>query len=324
MDPKKDFKLVRKYEGEQPSNYFYGVDVTNHKAVEKEYNRLKKRHTFITMMVIVLIGVLGLIFFDFYRVNSVGGKPIFAVSKKVENGRLFSGIGYKVLYCDSGERYVGSNLYYDCSGVTVDSFNTFIKSVLLDYAEENGNLDRNNLKSFEVIDAVFDEELEDSKDYFITVSFTCNSGDNCFKTGKEYYSTDKASLYVSLNVYNEVVGIKTFKETGSVYDNLVLDYTEKVKQYLITNNKFDEEHVRSFSINLMENHGKYTFRGNTYADSYLIQINYLCSDEGNLCVMPEDDVDIDGDYANFSFLQSMFLDENGEVQLIGAKEYLNL
>ena len=32
----------KKDEG-QPSNYFYGVDVTNRKAVEKEYARLKKR-----------------------------------------------------------------------------------------------------------------------------------------------------------------------------------------------------------------------------------------------------------------------------------------
>ena len=50
----------KKDEG-QPSNYFYGVDVTNRKAVEQEYQRLKRKHYVITVIALAVIAFLGFI-----------------------------------------------------------------------------------------------------------------------------------------------------------------------------------------------------------------------------------------------------------------------
>ncbi len=75
---------------------------------------------------------------------------------------------------------------------------------------------------------------------------------------------------------------------------------------------------------MVENHGKFKFRGTVYAESYLIQVDYLCHDGDNNCVTPVDKEDTEGDYANLSFLASVFMDAEGNILLIGPKQYLDL
>ena len=56
----------------------------------------------------------------------------------------------------------------------------------------------------------------------------------------------------------------------------------------------------------------------------MVEINYMCLDNGNECVHAVDKKDYEGDYSNLIFFASMFVDENGDVKLIGPREYLDL
>ena len=69
-----------------------------------EERRRNNIHRLVTLVAIIAIAALGTVFFDFVRVNYMGGKPIFAKHTRVKNGTLFEGIGYNVLYCNNGER----------------------------------------------------------------------------------------------------------------------------------------------------------------------------------------------------------------------------
>ena len=97
---------INKKPMETPENKFYGIDVNNKEAVEKEFKRLKNRHRLVTIVVIITLLVLGFFVYDFIRVTELGGRPIFVISEKVEDGTKFKGIGYEVLYCNNGDRYV--------------------------------------------------------------------------------------------------------------------------------------------------------------------------------------------------------------------------
>ena len=68
----------------------------------------------------------------------------------------------------------------------------------------------------------------------------------------------------------------------------------------------------------------YKFRNNTYSDSYLVKIRYMCVDNGNTCVHPLDDTDMEGDFTNLMFYGSMFVNSEGKVLLFGPKEYFDL
>ena len=121
------------------TNMYYGVDLNDKKAVEREFRRRNNIHRLVTLIAIIVMIGLGVVFFDFYRVNFMGGRPLFATYTRVKNGTLFNGLGYSVLYCNNGERHVGAVLYTDCESVDPDS-NTF-KEVLArsikSFAEEN-------------------------------------------------------------------------------------------------------------------------------------------------------------------------------------------
>ncbi len=319
-------KIIDKKPMETPENIFYGVDVNNKASVEKEFLRLKKQHRKITLAVVVILVILSVFVFDFCRVNYFEAKPIFAIEKSVENGTLFSGIGYKVLYCKSGEKYVGSVLYKTCTEETKIDFTNFVYEKLVDYARENKMLDEEKLDEFNVVSYIVDgDNDEGGSDYLVNLSYSCkNDSVTCFKTEKEYYDTNNVNLYVKINKYNEVYDIEYFKNTGVYYEYLVQQYTEKLKEYLISNEMLDEDNLRSFSIKLIDNNGKYKFRGTTYADSYLIHVDYLCLDDGNTCVHAIDKKDNEGDFANLTFLASMFLDSEDNIILVGPREYLDL
>lgn len=318
--------IINKKPQEQPKNEFYGIDVNDKQAVQEEYNRLKKRHKMITIVVIIVLIVLGILGFDIYRVTELEGKPILAISKKVDKGTLFSGIGYKVLYCENGERYVGSVLYKTCGDFDENSFTSLIYEKLIDFSIDKKTLDINNLNNLTINNVERDESNDqDGADYYLDISFTCkDDSSKCFKTDKEFNDPLNIDLYIRLNRYNEIYEVLTFKNSGEHYNKLVDDYTLKVKNYMLENEMIVENNVRSFKLSLVSNNGKYKFRGNTYADSYLIEINYSCNDNSNTCVKAFDKKDQEGDYANLQFFASMFLNENNEVLLLGNREYLDL
>ena len=316
----------RKDEG-QPSNYFYGVDVTDKKAVQQEYNRLKRRHTIITIIALGVMAFLGLIVFDFVKVNFFRAKPLFSISKKVENGTLYKGIGYNVLYCKDGERYVGSVLYSSCHGFEEHTFMDTVYEKIIDYGDKNDIIKRNSFEKLELTRALYDGENEDGGwDYYIEANLTCKKGnDRCFYFKKEFYDPTKIGFYVRYDQYNDLQDIFTFKKTGAHIEELKDNYTDKVKNYFKDNGIInDESNVRTFGIEFLDNYGKYKFRGTSYAESYLVEINYLCYDNSNQCVVPQGDIDLDGDYSNYSFMMAMFIDSDDNVALMGPKEYFDL
>lgn len=319
--------IIDKKKSEQSANIFYGVNINDKEAVQQEYARLRQRHRNITILVIIVIALLSIVIFDFYRVTSLGGKPIFAIQKKVENGTLFSGLGYKVLYChNNGERYVGSVLYKNCNEFDERSFSNVLYEKLVNYSADNKTLDRNTLQEFTITNVMYDEDNEEGGgDFIATITFSCNNdSDKCFKTDKEFYDPYNIKLYVSLDKFNEIYQVKTFKTSGAYYEEIKADYMVKIQTYLKANQLLDEENLRNFNINILENHGKYKFRGTTYADTFLVEINYMCKDDSNTCVIPDGDKNLEGDYSNLSFYMSMFLDEENNISLMGPKEYFDL
>lgn len=318
--------IIDKKPQEQQENYFYGVNVNDKEAVQKEFERLQQQHKKVTIVVVVALVILGIIFFDFARVNFIGGKPIFAISSKVENGTLFSGLGYKVLYCDNGERIVGSVLYQTCDEVDEKTFSNVVYKELLDYGYENKILIRDDLKTFTINSVTFDEKnAEGGSDYLVNIKYECKDGTgNCFKTSKEFSDYNNVNLYVAFNKYNEVYNVFHFKSSGVYTEQLTATLVENMKKYMIDNTKLTVDNLRSFTIKLVENHGKYKFRGNEYYDSYLVEVNYMCNDGTNTCVVPFDNQDQEGDFANLSFYTSVFVDVDNNVVLMGPKEYFDL
>lgn len=319
-------RIIDKKPMETPENVFYGVDVNNKVAVEKEFLRLKRKHRNVTIVTIIVLMVLGVILFDFVRVNYFDAKPIFAVEKKVEKGTLFTGLGYNVLYCNNGERYLGSVLYKTCEETNMKEFSNLVYEKAVNYGVNKKIIDKSQLEEFNIVSLTFDENNDKGgSDYLANISYECKNGkDTCFKAKKEFFDTKNVNVYIRIDKYNEVYDIAPFKTTGAYYDSLVQQYTESAKTYLTNNEKIDAENLKSFKISLTENYGKYKFRNNVYADSYLVEINYTCLDNDNTCVKPFDKKDYEGDYSNLVFYASMFVDEQENVKLIGPREYLDL
>jgi hypothetical protein len=315
----------KKDEG-QPSNYFYGVDVTNRKAVEKEYARLKRRHRIITIVALAVIAFLGLIVFDFVKVTYLGTKPLFSIRKKVENGTLYKGIGYNVLYCKSGDRYVGYVLYDSCLEFDEKTFIDSVYEKLVKYGDDKNIIKRDSYESLKITNAIFDEELEDGGwDYFVEADLTCKGNNRCFYFKKEFNDPSKIYFYIRYDQYNDITDVFTFKSTGAHVAEMKENYTPKIKEYFKENGIIeDEENIRDFRIEFSKNYGKYKFRGTSYAEAYLVEINYLCQDNSNTCVKPLDDVDLDGDYSNHMFMMSMFIDGEDNVALMGPMKYFDL
>lgn len=310
---------------ETPQNNFYGVDVNNRAAVEAEFERLKKRHRTVTILVIVALLVLGFFVYDYIRVTELGGKPIFVIEEKIEEGTKFKGIGYEVVYCNSGERYVGPTVFKKCTGSEPTTVSNFVYQKFVDYAIENKMLNKNKLDSLEFNVVEYDgANDEDGGDYYVNLKYTCKNDSSCLKLVKEYESNDNVGLYVRLNKFNEVYEIAYFKAEGKHYDDLVALYTETLKTYLVENSKLELENLRDFKVALEDNYGKYKFRGITYSDSYMVKVTYMCNDNGNTCVHALDDSDMEGDFSNLMFFGSMFVDSEGKVLLFGPKEYFDL
>ncbi len=308
------------------TNYYQGVDLNDKKAVQKEFRKRRAAHTFFTLIMIAMFVGLGIIAFDYYRVLKLGGRPIFATKENVTGGTLYKGIGYQVLECDDEQRYVASVVYQTCTTEEHDSsFKKVLYDSLIRFAEEKEIIDKKNFVSLTINEYTFDEKNEkEGSDYLLDVTVECKDNTKCFKTTKEMNDPNNFKLFLRIDKYTSVYDIVYFKESGAYYDSLVEQYKEKVKQYFIDNNMVAVDNLRSFNIRFAKSNGKVKFRENVYADSYLISVSYMCIDGKNTCVAPFDKKDFEGDYSNMYFFASMFVDENGEIKLIGPREYLDL
>lgn len=311
---------------EQPSNYFYGVDVTNRKAVDKEFNRLRNKHRTITFFALIVIAVLALFIMDFIRVNYLEAKPILALHKQVDNGTLYSGIGYQALYCEDGERYVGATVYDSCSDVDSSSIEGVIYEKLVKYATDKGILDYSKLSSFQITSVTFDEDNDnEGSDYYVVASVSCKTTNKrCFDLSRDYSSNNNYHFYVRFDRYMEIYEVTSFKTSGEQYNKLVSDYSEKVKEYLIDKGYYDESRVKNYSVSLVKSYGSYLFRGVTYSEAYMIQIDYFCTDNSATCIKISDDADLEGDYSNYTVFMSLFIKDDDGVGLVGPKEYFDL
>lgn len=310
---------------ETPPNKFYGVDVNNKDAVSAEFERLKKRHKIVTVLVIVSLLIISFFIYDFIRVTELGGKPLFVIEEKADGGTKFKGLGYEVLYCNTGERYVGPSVFKKCTDEGSLTIDNYIYKKFVDYAVAKEIIDKNNLDIIEFNLVEYDEKNDQGGgDYHVNIKYVCKNETKCVSLIKEYSNQESIDLYVRLNKYNEVYDIEYFKNSGVYYERLVDLYSTALKNYLVQNEKIDETNLRSFNLKLIENHGRYKFRDNVYDDSYLVQITYLCNDNGNTCIKSLDDTDIDGSFSNLMFYGAMFVNQDGQVALFGPKEYFDL
>jgi len=308
------------------TNYYQGIDLNDKKAVQKEFRKRRATHTFFTLVFIAMFFALGVVAFDTFRVMKLGGKPIFATKETVAGGTLYKGIGYQVLYCDNDQRYVASVIYQTCTeDGEKSSFRKVLRDSLVSYAQEKEIIDKSNFVSLTINEYTLDEKNDkEGSDYLLDVTVECKNGSKCFKTTKEMNDPNNFKLILRIDKYTHVYDIVYFKETGAYNESLVNAYKEKIKQYFIDNNMVAVDNLRSFNVKFTKSNGKGKFREIVYADSYLISISYMCTDGGNTCVTPFDKKDFEGDYSNLYFFSSLFVDDNGNILLIGPREYLDL
>lgn len=344
-------------------NMYYGVDLNDKKAVEREFRRRNNIHRLVTLIAVIAMAALGTVFFDFYRVNYMGGKPIFASHTKVKNGTLFEGIGYSVLYCNNGERHVGAVLYADCQTIdeNSDTFKQVLSKAIIRYAEEYKLSSKGTISEVTINDYYLDEELiidnqtiedkikEDAEkkdslinpnrekrkheknasdvqyvDYYVDFGVKCKKGNNCIALAKDYNDMSHIRMVIRFDWFNDVADLLYTKNTGEHYKAMNEEYRPKVIAYLRSEGKINEDNLRSLDIRFLDTSGKTKFRGSSYADSYLIQLIYMCNDNSNTCITPYDKEDEEGDYANLSFQATMFLDAEDNIVSMGPKEYFSL
>lgn len=296
-------------------NYYYGVDTNNRAAVEAEYLKLKKRHQIFTIVAVILIIALGVIFFDFYRVNNDGKKPIFAIKQRIDNGDKYVGIGYTAIYCDDGEQYIGA-LNKTCNPADSESmtFDQMFYDAFMKYVKDKDYIDESNFVKMDFVSVTFDEtNKEGFSDYLVDIHYVCSDTTaNCFHIFKEVGNQNHVQLYVSLNNYNQVYDIKAFKKSGVYYDSLKEKYKNKLIEYMSVNGLLNKDNLRSFDIEFIDTYGKFEYGGISYADSYEVSVTYLCNDNSNTCVTPFESEE----FSNFSFELAMLLDLEDNVSLI--------
>ena len=301
-------------------NIQYGVDINDREAVLNEYNRMKKKHNIVGVFLAIFALLISFYFFDFYMVNYNGRKPILSFVEEVDGGVLYKAIGYKALYCNNGQTFIGTSSYKNCSELvgSTKTFEEVFHDEFLTYMKKENRYDETNILEFKLHSITFDSKNEDGSDYLVNLSYKCMDGSNkCFKSPKDFGDKTDIVLYVSLNKFNEVINVSGFKDSGTFYDQLVDSYTEKIKLYMINNDLMKADNLKSLDIKLTKNYGRYTFEGTTYADSYSVHINYSCLDNSNTCVVPfKNDY-----YENYNFEASMFLDEEDNILLFGPVQY---
>ena len=302
-------------------NYTYGVDTNDHEAIKRAYKKYRKKHIIITFISFISIAVLLLFVYDFYNVSVKEGTPIFALKGKVNGGYKYTGIGYKALYCDNGQKYVGFIEGKSCtSDGNISSFKDILYNEFMSYANKNKIINKGALLDLEIINYELDENTKEGNVYAVTIKYLCNDNSKtCLKTDIEYNDQNNVKLFIGVDKYNKVYSVETFRQSGSSYEALKKEYQEKVKQYLLKSYMADEEKLKYLSIDINNYYGQYKYNSVTYANSYFITINYLCNDSSNKCVeYPARSED------NLSFTMSMLLDSNNNIALMTSTNIFNI
>ena len=297
-------------------NIMFGVNVHDKEAVKQKMKQIRRRKFFLTLLSLVIIGALGYVIYDFYNVVAKEGTPVFALKENIENGVKYKGISYELIKCNDGKRYL-NEMNKTCvveEKEEVVTFDTIFYNALVTYLK-GASIVNDNFKDLKINEYVVDEELNDyeGSDYYVDLTYECNDGSiNCFKVLKERTNQSNVELYVSLDKLNVVKEVSTFKTTGKKYAELKETYANNVKEYMISKNMYDDNNVRYFNLELINNKGRYMYGGIMYEDAYEVKLSYMCKDNGNTCITKIDD----GNNTNLSFNVIMLLDAEGKVGLL--------
>lgn len=320
---------------EAGENIFYGVDVNDKKAVKKEYIKLKFRHYFVTLISIVVLCGLGVLAFEFYRVSVLGQHPLLAVKKRVDNGYMYQGVGYKALYCDDGTKYSYYTPYDSCTNNGKMNYDQILLQSFKEYINDKKIVDESKLVSLDINNYEFDETVTEKRTdvktgeevideynyYLVSLSYSCSDDNNCLNLGREFINKSDVKVYLKINKENKVSNVEYFRNSGKYYENTVNDLLPKVRQYFLDNNLINnEEDLRMFNLTLKKSYGYYKYDNVYYADSYVATIDYLCYSNGNTCLN-------DQEYAsteNMSFDIALFIDEDGNVSRIAKSLVFDL
>ena len=308
--------IVDKKPKETPPNIFYGVDVNDKKAVKRELHRRQFRRVVGNFIFLTLFAIACVFAYDAIRVNFMDKHPMFYIKENIDGGVLYKGIGYSKLYCNDGNSYPYLNKQNKCA-TQARTFSQAFYSSFKAYAVNNKIIDDNKIKTIKLSNIRVDSTNDlGGNDYLVDFSFTClDDSSSCFKKLKKQNDEFNYVLYVSLDNDNAVQRIFTFKPYGNLYDELEEFYSDRVKQYLIDNDNINEEILSTFDVRLLSNHGKVKYKGEQYADSYTIKINYSCTTETTECI----------NFKEFSydkyldFEAAMLVDEEGNVKSITNK-----
>lgn len=311
---KYDYKAKKKVNPDN-ENIVFGVNISDKEAVQKELNRMKTNKIILTILSIIILGIAGVIIYDFYKVSFKEGKPVVALKSEIDMGAKYTGIGYVYIKCNDGKVHLNAKDDV-CNPKESDGNRTFedvLHDVLIAYLNEekiiNSDFEDLKINSYERDS----DNSNNGYDYYVDLTYTCNNGgSDCFKTLKDKTDRNNIQVYVSLDNTNTVYNVFTFKSRGIQYDRLKEDYKEKVKTYLIQNNKYFEDNVRYYDIKLNSSKGKSKFGSTEYEDCYVITISYMCNDNGNTCITPYED----GENSNLSFKANMFLNKDNEIGII--------
>lgn len=297
-------------------NYTYGVDTNDKEAIKEAYKKYRTRHIVITFFVVIVLAFLGVIIFDFYQVNANGKLPIISLKEKVDGGTLYKALGYKVLYCDNGDRYVGFMALKTCSDKEgSNQFKDILFNAMSKYLKDNKLIDYTNLTGMELLEYSVDEvESNGNTDYLVKLKYTCLDGTNkCLNLGIEYETGKDIELIVGVDKYQVVNKVSYFKKSGNYYQSLNDKYAVEIQDYLNINGNVDVDNLRYLKINLLDDYGVYKFNGFTYAKAYRARLSYTCKDDSNSCVRLKKDIDID---ENLNYEIAIFVDSDMKVKYI--------
>jgi hypothetical protein len=83
-----------------------GVDMNNREEVEKKFAELKRKKKTSSFFGLLAFLIIFVVVGDFVYVNFFDGTPILALREKLVDGIKYKGLGYEVLVCDNGDKYL--------------------------------------------------------------------------------------------------------------------------------------------------------------------------------------------------------------------------
>lgn len=311
MDNKKNPMMVPNKQ--RYDNVMYGVNVSNREEVEKAYKAMRRQHTRMTLLAILVLVILAIPVSDFVRVKFFDKAPFIAIKKKIENGYSYQGLGYVFTKCDDGTTYLEGVQTKSCTDNTLTKYSDIIKNNLKSYLINNKYIDKVNLVDIEFNELELDEEIDNQQIvYYADTTIKCTDGSNCIiNRFKEQDDDTTYKLYLTLSRANEVVNVETFRTSGKKYDEIVEDYKTQLREYLVNTAIADDANLKHFQVELLNNYARRKYDGMIYQDCYLIRVSYTCGDAGNTCI---DFTQFKYEGMNLAFDAVMFV--NGENKVV--------